>query len=287
MKRLNLATLLLPLCLGSAYAQDDALLPSEEEEEIRRYTVEMIIFAYNEDVSVGSEIFLPDPPPPAENALGDFEPDTDNPDRPVPVFTDSVDALLEEVVDDEPLMEVELDVREMYELVMLREDEFTMDEIYGHLERLDVYEPLLHFGWTQPTHPKEETKIRPLSRFVTPPDELGLDGDFQLYLGRYLHLAVNLTMTEVPVVSIPANEVETQGWRTVQDVLDGIDGADNPSPVRYRIQEDRIFKSGETRYFDHPKFGVLAKITRWEEPGLDDLEEEFLGETELLGLDGE
>ena len=58
-------------------------------------------------------------------------------------------------------------------------------------------------------------------------------------------------------------------------------------PVHYRIQEDRIFKSGETRYFDHPKFGVLAKITRWEEAEPEELDEEFLGETELLGLDGE
>jgi hypothetical protein len=35
--------------------------------------------------------------------------------------------------------------------------------------------------------------------------------------------------------------------------------------VSYRIQEDRIFRSGELRYFDHPKFGVLAKVSRVEE----------------------
>ena len=40
---------------------------------------------------------------------------------------------------------------------------------------------------------------------------------------------------------------------------------DMNSPVRYRIQEDRILRSGELRYFDHPKFGVLARITRVEE----------------------
>ena len=36
-------------------------------------------------------------------------------------------------------------------------------------------------------------------------------------------------------------------------------------PVRYRIQENRILKNGELRYFDHPKFGVLAKVTRVED----------------------
>jgi hypothetical protein len=51
-----------------------------------------------------------------------------------------------------------------------------------------------------------------------------------------------------------------------------------PAPVRYRIFEDRIFKSGDLRYFDHPKFGVLAKITRVEEPGDEEPEAALLGE---------
>ncbi len=29
-------------------------------------------------------------------------------------------------------------------------------------------------------------------------------------------------------------------------------------------------KNGELRYFDHPKFGVLAKVTRVEEPEEED-----------------
>jgi hypothetical protein len=52
-------------------------------------------------------------------------------------------------------------------------------------------------------------------------------------------------------------------------------------PVRYRIDEDRIFRNGELRYFDHPKFGVLAKITRAEDVELQD--GEMLGDMELLG----
>ena len=50
--------------------------------------------------------------------------------------------------------------------------------------------------------------------------------------------------------------------------------------MRYAIREDRIFKSGDLRYFDHPKFGVLAKITRVEEEPEEALES---AETELLG----
>ena len=32
----------------------------------------------------------------------------------------------------------------------------------------------------------------------------------------------------------------------------------------YRIEEDRIVKNGDVRYFDHPKFGVVVKVTRVE-----------------------
>ena len=35
--------------------------------------------------------------------------------------------------------------------------------------------------------------------------------------------------------------------------------------VFYRISEDRILRNGETRYYDHPKFGLLARVTRVEE----------------------
>ena len=36
-------------------------------------------------------------------------------------------------------------------------------------------------------------------------------------------------------------------------------------PVYYRISEDRILRNGEVRYYDHPKFGLLARVTRVEE----------------------
>ena len=52
-------------------------------------------------------------------------------------------------------------------------------------------------------------------------------------------------------------------------------------PVRYVINENRILKNGELRYYDHPKFGVLAKVTRIEED--EEEEEEDPAGSELLG----
>ncbi len=226
-KRVSL--LLLPLLAAGALAESTL---EEEEVEIRQYTVEMIIFTYAQDVSTGTEIFPADEPPIDEVLLGD--------------------PLIDDLPGDEiPVRDLYGEVAEtrLYEIVALSDQDFSLDEIYVRMERLEIYEPLLHFGWTQPTYPKEETEARPLSSFVTLP--VGLEGDLTLYLSRYLHLVVNLQMD-----------------------------APQSSSIRYRIEEDRIFRNGELRYYDHPKFGVLAKITRVEE---EEPEEEFLGETELLG----
>ena len=206
----------LPFLAASAFAQD---VTAPEVVEARRYTVEMIIFSYEQSVSAGTEVFVPDLPPADERVFDDEFPDG--------------------VKDLEP---IEVAVRRRsnrYEIVMLNRSDFTLDDAYQHLRRLDAYKPLLHFGWTQATYPDQKLEPLPLSAFVTPP--AGLEGSLNLYLSRFLHLAVEL-------------KLEKPG-----------SGSADQYPVFYTISEDRIFRNGDLRYFDHPKFGVLAKITRLEE----------------------
>jgi len=236
-KRLPL--LLLPLLISGAAIADDH---DETEREVRRYAVEMIIFSYAENVSAGSEIFVPDRPP-VEEMLPD---DLSHGDIPQPT-------------DERP---TDSGKPRAYKLAMLTEENFSLREVFEHLQRLDAYQPLMHFGWTQSTYPDEKTVARPLSSFATPPK--GLSGDLTLQLSRYLHLAVNLQL------DAPANDNPTfDNERSLT------------APIRYRIAENRIFRSGDLRYFDHPKFGAVAKITRVEEDDPD------VGDTELLGYDGE
>lgn len=203
----------LPLLLSAAMAQET--LDTTAEEELRRYTVEMIIFSYAQDVSAGSEIFVPDEPPP------EAQPDIEDEDRDSPP----------------------------YELVMLDEDDYTLGDIMEQLQLLDRYQPLMHFGWTQPTRPEADTEPLELQTLATPP--AGLEGTLTLYLSRYLHLVLDLQLN----AAAPDDDDAAQSL-----------------PVRYRIQENRIIRNGELRYFDHPKFGVLAKIMRVEEqPELEEL----------------
>jgi hypothetical protein len=101
----------------------------------------------------------------------------------------------------------------------------------------------MHFGWTQSTYPAEQTRDIKLASLATSAG--GIDGTVKLYLSRFLHVVVDLQMDA--------------------DAEPMADTFAPAAPLRYRIQEDRIFRSGELRYFDHPKFGVLAKVTRAEE----------------------
>jgi len=257
-----LGTVLLLVIAGSAaVAQDDPLL-EEEEELIRRYTVELIVFSYAQDVSVGTEVFPPDEPVVDDTLLLDLG---------GPIESDLVAIADKPEMPEEELIEDNEELEEQERgLVFLLEDEFTLSDIAERFERLDVYETIMHVGWTQPTYPEEETQAIELWEFGEVPE--GLDGRFTLYLSRYLHLVVDLNLDADRQVdeAVIVDEAEI----AFDDSRFQFDPApEEPSmPVRYRILDDRIFKNGETRYFDHPKFGVVARITRVEEEELEEIE---------------
>ena len=241
-----------------------------EVTEYPRYTVEVIIFEYAEDVSVGTERFLPELPPP----------EVEDPEGTELVFGDAGTAPTADPVPAAGTGQViggeqqELEP-EVEEFILHLEEEFTMTDIAARLERLDVYRPVMHFAWTQVTRPEEDTQPIELQALAQPPE--GLDGSFMLYLSRYLHLVVDLSLEQQ---SAPADPVAIDDRVSVFRDSRGAATFDElqPAPVRFRIAEDRIFKSGDLRYFDHPKFGVLAKITRVEEPESEEAESGLVGE---------
>lgn len=245
------ALLALPL-----FAQDDADM--QEDIEIRRYTVEVIVFRYTQEVSAGSEVFLPDEPEEPElleEVLSVIE-------EPAPQPGEAEDEVAEE--EPEPLPDTEF--------VLLAEEDYQMDEILERLERLDVYEPLMHFGWTQATWPEDQTEPLSLHRFARPPE--GLDGHLTLYLGRFLHLVVDLQLAATP----PADDGSEMPPGVADfGALGAFEEPEAQRPVYYRILEDRILRSDELRYYDHPKFGVLARVTHVEEEEAETPEGELLG----------
>jgi len=229
--RTTTTLLLLLLPFLAAVAQDEI---DGEEQEIRRYTVEMIIFKYAQDVSTGSEIFPGDEPVYEELPDESQSPRNERPRRYQDIGR-----------------------------VALNRDEFTMGDIMSRLRRLDAYKPIMHFGWTQTTWPEEETRTIGLGSLARPPADL--DGTFKLYLSRFLHLVVDLELDAPRSAGVDTTVSESASDSGNYGRPDEFGYMAQPGPVRYRIEEDRIFRSGELRYFDHPKFGVLAKITRVDE----------------------
>jgi len=259
MRRLT-TTIAMTLAWAAAAAQT-AVEPAEAE--YPRYTVEVIIFEYAEEVSAGTERFLPDEPPP---------PTVDEAAGQELVFGDTV---ARPAVGEQAPAEEQEAFPPGPEFILHPEEELDLTDVARMLERLDVYRPLMHFAWTQVTRPEEETQPIELQELAAPP--AGLDGSFTLYLSRYLHLVVDLSLEQRPGSAEPfAIDDPVTEFR---DDRSGVAyGEMRPLPVRYRIFEDRIFKSGDLRYFDHPKFGVLAKITRVEEPEAGELEPQLIGQ---------
>ena len=268
----------------AAAQQNTAGNSDEADAEIRRYAVEFIIFRYAEPVSVGTEVFVPEvievPPDVPEGFV------LDDIGNLVPAPTeDSGDVSNEEpVLTDAELLEDPL--APVFELVITPDEELELGNYWDAFERLDVYEPLLHGGWTQTALGEDAVMPVDIREFGVVPDELS--GEFTLYLSRYLHLVVDLEMLapddEQPVSG--NTRVEAAPGASYADVRREsftAYAADRPvlyAPLSYRIQEDRIFRSDEVRYYDHPKFGVIAKVVRVEEQETGD--EEFPDDTEFL-----
>lgn len=261
MQRIGL-TLYILLLATSALAQQlpaDMAPLLDEEPEIRRYTVELIVFRYAEEVSVGTEIFRPDV---IESVSLDPLAETDPLDPVVP--------------EPEPVESTELD-EIAFEMQLLAADDLTLTDTFDRLDRLDAYEPLVHIGWTQTALPEEDTPALDLREFGNPPADL--NGSFTLYLSRFLHLVVDLAL-DAPVTeqgydrAAPRFDVPPRRFGDARESRNYDAGylyeETQYEPLRFLINEDRLFKNGETRYFDHPKFGVVATVTRYEEPEVEE-----------------
>jgi len=240
----------------------------DEEEEIRRYSVELIVFEYADTAAGSDEIFLPDaiplaeePDPEAIDAIAMFGDATTGSGKPG-AFPEQAP---EPEIDPQDVPLEEIIVPAQVGMIAMAPEDYSMNGIYERLAGLSAYKVLMRGGWTQATVDRELAPPIRLRVLGHPP--LYLDGSLTLYLSRYLHLVVDLTMESMDG-GAPQNAAADVGpvvtfgdERTQNDY--GYAPPEMLSPqIRYRIFEDRIVKNGDLRYFDHPKFGVLAKVTR-------------------------
>ena len=283
----RLTVFITSMILGAAVWAQEPLLDSEllgdELPDVRRYSVEVIVFSYAEEVSVGSEVFVPevaDYPSFELFGLDELSEEGEIPDDSV---STTPEVTSNEVEDD--TNELQAVEETLFEITLHAEDELMLTGTLDQLDRLDAYEPLLHIGWTQTALAEADTPALDLREFGVPPERLS--GSFMLYLSRYLHLVVDLELDakldedlmaesarefEAPIVSYD----DSRANNDYDAIL--FDAEPAYGALSYEISENRLFKNGETRYYDHPKFGVIAKVVRVEA----EAEENFQDDTEFL-----
>jgi hypothetical protein len=110
---------------------------------------------------------------------------------------------------------------------------FKLTGIYDTLRRSRNYQPLAHFGWTQPGYARNDAKVLTINSMV--PAGSGIVGQVALSRGRYLHLTVDL-------------------------VYDAAGAAGEPAQ-RFVMRQSRRMRSNERHYLDSPRFGVIAIVT--------------------------
>ena len=102
--------------------------------------------------------------------------------------------------------------------------DMSLNDSYARLARSQSYRPLMHVAWIQAVQSNSFGRAVKISN-----PEGTVNGFFQIQRGS---LAYMITDLEYSVDS-----------------------------VIYRLEEKRRFKLNETHYFDHPKFGVVARIS--------------------------
>jgi hypothetical protein len=110
----------------------------------------------------------------------------------------------------------------------LPDSQFALNDVAGALQRSGAYQVLAHRLWRQTGYDRHSA-VPYLVNTTQGSAHYELDGSITLIRERYLHLAIDLTLTS--------------------------------SGSRYRLDETRRMRSGELHYFDNPRIGVIAKVT--------------------------
>jgi len=110
-------------------------------------------------------------------------------------------------------------------------DATILDDSYAALSKDSAYRPILHVSWIQPTG--EGGLSAPVH--IQSADGK-LNGYLQMQHEQSLQMAVDLEYA--------SNQSDSSG-----------------NSIIYRLNEKRPIKSNEIYYLDHPKLGVIAKIS--------------------------
>lgn len=117
-------------------------------------------------------------------------------------------------------------------VIALTRAQYAMQGVWTAMRRSAEYRPLAHFAWAMPAGwSGASTSVR-LSTLAAA--ALPFSGEASLQEDRFVHLTLDLRLP------------------------DGADGGEV-----FRLNERRRLLVGEMHYFDHPRFGAIARLFRY------------------------
>ena len=137
------------------------------------------------------------------------------------------------------------------EITELPESSHQLGAISYSLRQSRGYSVLYHGAWRQPAYDSRTAIGHPIEASVRSGGKQ-LSGQIKLVRERYLHLDVDLVLASPTAM-------------TESSYMEG----DSGSPVYELREKRRIRKSGKVHYFDHPRFGMIAILTPYQSPQLE------------------
>jgi hypothetical protein len=130
-------------------------------------------------------------------------------------------------------------------------ESMSLGNIYSRMETLGAYEPIAHLGWVQAA--EDAGSAVPYRLKDKPVRGDSVTGTITLYKARYLHLALDLSL----------DEYRTDPQFYTREII-----ADMRTTGRtnHKLQESRRIREPSSHYFDHPLFGVIARIQKIKPP---------------------
>ena len=237
-----------------------AMTMAAAAEAPERYEVELIIFRHVDqsrntaEIPAASSIFHPSP---LDLTIAEMQ-------APVPKTTTGQVIMPGNIPSElprrAPIRFYILELNPAYpDFVPMRDETRSLNRVYKRLERIDAYEPIAHVGWIQPARDTDSTKTFRFpssttgsttgstagSTMESTVGATGITGTITLYKERFLHLEVDLTL------ETEKSPVETWSF---------LGAGENDSPDIYKLTESRRIQGSAMHYFDHPQFGVIARI---------------------------
>lgn len=265
---------------------------SQQKAEARFYTVEMIVFSYEEQDSNLSEqwpegvqvelpnaylkLYHPSDITPELLAKKDQEIQTR-----VQTKENGETELIETPVGVVPLnnkQRTDIANNRLPDLFFMPEDKMQLTPQRNRLERRKGFRILFHEAWKMPIYDRANSTPIMIRGGEQYDNLFELEGSINLSVARYLHLDTHLFLREFEA-SQSSDQSNVPGFSELlsnKNSSAAIQQNSNPTPnpslallgVRqYRVdtviplQQSRRMRSGDLHYIDHPRYGILIQLT--------------------------